>query len=172
MGEGYHNFHHEFPNDYRNGFKWYHYDPTKWFILCMKYVGLAYDLNTFDENEIHKGETNMKQKKLDEEKAKIKYGIDVNVLPIWTKNECKLNMRNAEENGKIFIVENGIIYDVTEFVASNKHPGGKSLIIQRKGKDVTQDFNGRINNHSNAARTLLWKKGHSSRLNNCVSVKF
>ena len=32
VGEGYHNFHHEFPSDYRNGVEWYQYDPTKWFI--------------------------------------------------------------------------------------------------------------------------------------------
>lgn len=32
FGEGYHNFHHEFPADYRNGIRWFHYDPTKWFI--------------------------------------------------------------------------------------------------------------------------------------------
>jgi stearoyl-CoA desaturase (delta-9 desaturase) len=31
-GEGYHNFHHRFPSDYRNGIMWYHWDPTKWFI--------------------------------------------------------------------------------------------------------------------------------------------
>ncbi|PVU88743.1 hypothetical protein BB561_005723 [Smittium simulii] len=30
LGEGYHNFHHEFPSDYRNGIRFYHYDPTKW----------------------------------------------------------------------------------------------------------------------------------------------
>lgn len=29
LGEGYHNYHHEFPQDYRNGIKWYHFDPTK-----------------------------------------------------------------------------------------------------------------------------------------------
>ena len=28
-GEGYHNFHHIFASDYRNGIRWYHYDPTK-----------------------------------------------------------------------------------------------------------------------------------------------
>ncbi|KAF8981857.1 hypothetical protein BDQ17DRAFT_1379305 [Cyathus striatus] len=27
MGEGYHNFHHQFPMDYRNAFHWYQYDP-------------------------------------------------------------------------------------------------------------------------------------------------
>jgi stearoyl-CoA desaturase (delta-9 desaturase) len=28
-GEGYHNFHHLFPNDYRNGVRWWQWDPTK-----------------------------------------------------------------------------------------------------------------------------------------------
>jgi stearoyl-CoA desaturase (delta-9 desaturase) len=31
-GEGYHNFHHRFPSDYRNGIAWYQWDPTKWLI--------------------------------------------------------------------------------------------------------------------------------------------
>jgi stearoyl-CoA desaturase (delta-9 desaturase) len=31
-GEGYHNFHHEFPKDYRNGYGLFDYDPSKWLI--------------------------------------------------------------------------------------------------------------------------------------------
>jgi hypothetical protein len=31
-GEGYHNFHHKFPSDFRNGMRWYQWDPTKWLI--------------------------------------------------------------------------------------------------------------------------------------------
>src|SRR5262249_11812558 len=30
LGEGYHNFHHRFQGDYRNGIRWWHFDPTKW----------------------------------------------------------------------------------------------------------------------------------------------
>jgi stearoyl-CoA desaturase (delta-9 desaturase) len=41
IGEGYHNFHHQFPMDYRNAIKWYQYDPTKWFIWGCKQIGLA-----------------------------------------------------------------------------------------------------------------------------------
>ena len=41
MGEGYHNFHHQFPMDYRNGYKWYQYDPTKWFLWMCEKIGLA-----------------------------------------------------------------------------------------------------------------------------------
>ena len=29
FGEGYHNFHHEFPTDYRNAIKWYQYDQLR-----------------------------------------------------------------------------------------------------------------------------------------------
>ena len=35
FGEGYHNFHHRFPFDYRNGVRWWHYDPAKWLIWTM-----------------------------------------------------------------------------------------------------------------------------------------
>ncbi len=45
-GEGYHNYHHYFPVDYRNGIKWYHFDPTKWLIKSMSLIGLAYDLKS------------------------------------------------------------------------------------------------------------------------------
>jgi stearoyl-CoA desaturase (delta-9 desaturase) len=41
IGEGYHNFHHQFPMDYRNAIKWYQYDPTKWFIWVCQELGLA-----------------------------------------------------------------------------------------------------------------------------------
>jgi stearoyl-CoA desaturase (delta-9 desaturase) len=41
IGEGYHNFHHQFPMDYRNAIRWYQYDPTKWFIWVCQQVGLA-----------------------------------------------------------------------------------------------------------------------------------
>jgi stearoyl-CoA desaturase (delta-9 desaturase) len=44
MGEGYHNFHHRFPSDYRNGIRWIDYDPTKWFVYALEAVGLASDL--------------------------------------------------------------------------------------------------------------------------------
>lgn len=44
FGEGYHNYHHKFPIDYRNGVRFYQYDPTKWLIRSLSFVGLASDL--------------------------------------------------------------------------------------------------------------------------------
>jgi stearoyl-CoA desaturase (delta-9 desaturase) len=46
LGEGYHSFHHRFPADYRNGIRWYQWDPAKWFIAGAKRVGLASNLLT------------------------------------------------------------------------------------------------------------------------------
>ncbi|MBL4915308.1 fatty acid desaturase [Shewanella schlegeliana] len=40
-GEGYHNYHHIFENDYRNGIHWWQYDPTKWLINTLAWMGLA-----------------------------------------------------------------------------------------------------------------------------------
>jgi len=44
FGEGYHNFHHSFPFDYRNGVKTWHFDPAKWAIYGLSTIGLARDL--------------------------------------------------------------------------------------------------------------------------------
>ncbi|WP_116366661.1 fatty acid desaturase [Parahaliea mediterranea] len=44
-GEGYHNYHHIFQNDYRNGIRWYQWDPTKWMIALCARLGLASNLS-------------------------------------------------------------------------------------------------------------------------------
>ena len=54
FGEGYHNFHHTFANDYRNGIRWYHFDPTKWLIWTMNKLGLASGLKRMDAYTIKK----------------------------------------------------------------------------------------------------------------------
>lgn len=54
FGEGYHNFHHTFANDYRNGIRWYHFDPTKWVIWTLNKLGLAHSLKKTDPVVIEK----------------------------------------------------------------------------------------------------------------------
>ena len=41
FGEGYHNYHHSFQADYRNGPRLYNWDPSKWLIWGMDKMGLA-----------------------------------------------------------------------------------------------------------------------------------
>lgn len=52
FGEGYHSFHHRFPADFRNGIRWYHWDPGKWLIRAMRAVGLARGLVTTPDPQI------------------------------------------------------------------------------------------------------------------------
>lgn len=54
FGEGYHNYHHTFANDYRNGVKWYHFEPTKWLIWSLSKIGLVHGLKRVDPETIKK----------------------------------------------------------------------------------------------------------------------
>jgi stearoyl-CoA desaturase (Delta-9 desaturase) len=66
FGEGYHSFHHKFPIDYRNGIKFYHFDPTKWLIRGLSYCGLTNNLKTVRKHRIIKQQVLMKEKLLQE----------------------------------------------------------------------------------------------------------
>ncbi|HJU05699.1 MAG TPA: fatty acid desaturase [Nitrospiraceae bacterium] len=41
FGEGYHNYHHMYQRDYRNGPRWYNFDPSKWLIFTLSLLGFA-----------------------------------------------------------------------------------------------------------------------------------
>lgn len=51
-GEGYHNFHHYFQTDYRNGVRWWQFDPTKWLISALSWVGLTRNLKRVPDFKI------------------------------------------------------------------------------------------------------------------------
>ena len=53
-GEGYHNYHHIFQTDYRNGIRWWHWDPTKWLIATCDKVGLASNLTRVSDFKIQR----------------------------------------------------------------------------------------------------------------------
>jgi len=62
FGEGYHNFHHTFQADYRNGVRWYHFDPGKWVIKSMSWVGLTRKLKKVSDETIAMARIQMKDK--------------------------------------------------------------------------------------------------------------
>jgi stearoyl-CoA desaturase (Delta-9 desaturase) len=63
-GEGYHNFHHFFEADYRNGVRWYQFDPTKWFIRFMSWLGQARNLKRISTDRIILAKMTMQKKRL------------------------------------------------------------------------------------------------------------
>lgn len=54
FGEGYHNYHHSFPFDYRNGVKVWQFDPAKWTIFLLSKVGLVRELRRAPEAAVLK----------------------------------------------------------------------------------------------------------------------
>jgi stearoyl-CoA desaturase (delta-9 desaturase) len=52
FGEGYHNYHHEFQHDYRNGVKPWQWDPSKWTIWTLSKIGLAEGLRRVPDSKI------------------------------------------------------------------------------------------------------------------------
>ncbi|CAH7674394.1 hypothetical protein BY996DRAFT_4576036 [Phakopsora pachyrhizi] len=151
FGEGYHNFHHQFPQDFRNAIRWYQYDPTKWLISVAYYLGLASELKVFPDNEVRKGQYSMKLKRLQNDFKDVKWPKSSNDLPILTWEEYVEEAN--KKDGRSLIVIGGFIHDVTDFI--DEHPGGRALIKTRLGKDATTAFHGGIYDHSNAAHNLL-----------------
>ena len=66
FGEGYHNYHHEFQHDYRNGVKAWQFDPTKWAIWTLSKLGLVSQLRRVPAERIVLSEIAEKQRQLDQ----------------------------------------------------------------------------------------------------------
>jgi stearoyl-CoA desaturase (delta-9 desaturase) len=64
-GEGYHNFHHIFQNDYRNGIKWWQWDPTKWLIALLSWARLATGLKRVPDLWIQRAQMAMQFKRME-----------------------------------------------------------------------------------------------------------
>ncbi len=65
FGEGYHNYHHEFQHDYRNGVKPWQFDPTKWIIWTLAKVGLADNLRRVPHEKILLSQLGEAQRRLE-----------------------------------------------------------------------------------------------------------
>ena len=111
FGEGYHNFHHTFQWDYRNGVKWFAFDPSKWIIKLLSFVGITYDLKETKEYMIWKNHINSIKDQLNESYNKstenckefyqnkidlLQKNID-NIFSSWGEMEKKYNnLKNTD----------------------------------------------------------------------------
>jgi stearoyl-CoA desaturase (Delta-9 desaturase) len=69
-GEGYHNFHHIFAHDYRNGVRWWQWDPTKWMIAALQVFGLTSRLKRTPRFQIQRACLAMQFRRAQERLAK------------------------------------------------------------------------------------------------------
>lgn len=69
FGEGYHNFHHLYGSDYRNGVRWWQWDPTKWLIGTLAALGLARNLKRIPDVLIQRARLTMQLQRLEQKLA-------------------------------------------------------------------------------------------------------
>ncbi|MFT6835298.1 MAG: stearoyl-CoA desaturase (delta-9 desaturase) [Francisellaceae bacterium] len=96
-GEGYHNFHHKFAGDYRNGIHWYDFDPSKWLISSLSKIGFTRDLKLTPKPLIEAAQAKVQlaaaQERLDnqgnlvewKEKVDLQYHQLIQSISAWTK---------------------------------------------------------------------------------------
>jgi len=94
-GEGYHNYHHTFASDYRNGVRWYHFDPTKWMVWALSKLGLARDLKRYDKQVIRqrliKEDRRLLLETLTREAHTTKVGLEEKVNQLAERMRAKLH---------------------------------------------------------------------------------
>lgn len=88
FGEGYHNFHHAFQHDYRNGLKPWQFDPTKWTIWLLNKVGLAKSLRRVPAERILLAEITEQQRCLAKE---------INACPIKLSEQIQSQLQTAQQ---------------------------------------------------------------------------
>lgn len=94
FGEGYHNFHHIFEYDYRNGVKWWQFDPTKWLIGGLSLIGWTKNLRRCPEERIEKAKVNMQLKLA---QARVSKLPDAEVILARVQNEYELLAQRMTE---------------------------------------------------------------------------
>lgn len=104
MGEGYHNYHHTFPVDYRNGVRAHQFDPTKWTLSAFSKIGLAKNLRRTPAAAILQARLRMDAQRLErcalphplrERLAALQLQLDAK-LAAWRASIAKLETARAE----------------------------------------------------------------------------
>jgi len=149
VGEGYHNYHHEFPCDYRNGPQWYDIDVTKWLIALWEKFGWTSHLNRTSSLVIEKCRLHQALKKSSHSLESKDQSQNTQNLPLLTWDQYV----EKTENGDALLAIAGVVHDVAEFMA--KHPGGEKLLRDAIGKDATTMFHGGLHSHSWSANNML-----------------
>ncbi|WHI48512.1 fatty acid desaturase [Microbulbifer sp. VAAF005] len=113
FGEGYHNYHHAFQIDYRNGIHWFHYDPTKWVIKALSLIGITRNLKVASPVKIQKAKLDLQFKKARKklESGSLPKGVEealksealqlTHTLEKWEQLQLKSNKtKNGEKPNK------------------------------------------------------------------------
>jgi len=92
FGEGYHNYHHTFQWDYRNGIKWFAFDPSKWIIKMLSFVDVTHDLKKAKDYLIWKNHLNTIRNQLNE-----RYNQSTEHCKEFYHNKIKQLQKNTDQ---------------------------------------------------------------------------
>jgi len=96
FGEGYHNFHHSFQHDYRNGVKRWQFDPTKWCIQLLQKLGLVSDLRRASPEKILLAELRELHRKTESQMARLEtIPPRARSCPRFQAGLCRVRARGA-----------------------------------------------------------------------------
>jgi stearoyl-CoA desaturase (delta-9 desaturase) len=95
FGEGYHNYHHEFQHDYRNGVKWWQFDPTKWAAWTLSKFGLTSDLRRVPNEKIMLAEIGEKNRLLESRLSACSQPVCEKAQALFAEAEQKLSAAAA-----------------------------------------------------------------------------
>ncbi|KAG2155535.1 hypothetical protein DEU56DRAFT_312904 [Suillus clintonianus] len=158
-GEGNHNFH-AFPHDYRSGPSRLDWDPSKWIIAALHFLGLVKSVRRARPEDIHEARFYMHQK--------TRCGItDSDSHNKWSEVEWNCEQAKAYITGRpgtCLLVIDGFFVDVSNYLG--EHPGGTKLFrdysrisMDDNGKERWRDsswaFGGGLNNHGRAAKRKM-----------------
>lgn len=171
LGEGMHNGHHSFPQNYANGVMWYDYDPSKWLIRTMEFLGLAKHIVRVPNAVLERSKAavahRVAERHMKEAEATIERLDSKTAAPVvWTWDQVMAKVR--DEGRKLMVVGDYVI-DIEkkihtgvgythgdELVDWTKvHPGGYRLLDAFIGKDATDAMTGGVYKHTEGAMNLL-----------------
>ena len=166
LGEGYHNFHHEFAQDYRNGIEWYQWDPTKWIIRLCAACGLAWNLVRVPNDVINKNKETMREIRLKAELEECESHLKQLERKVAVPNVMTWSDFQAQvAAGRKLMVIGSYVLDMEKKVKTGggythtthdvdwmtEHPGGEAFLKMYIGKDATEAVTGGIYKHREGA---------------------
>lgn len=126
-GEGFHNFHHLFANDYRNGIHWYDFDPSKWTIRTLAFFGFAKNLRVTPEIQILRARLQMNKKRLESRIA------DRSLLQSWSPRLDQIRLKAEHAYARMGELKRHYKLEYKTF-KEEKSAAGRAKIAQIKAE--------------------------------------
>lgn len=165
-GEASHNFHHAFPQDYRNGPNHLDWDPTKLFIWFFhKCTNQVPNLKRTEPSDILKAKSHVLHCQAERVNTTARASGSSD-LPKWERAEVYAQVQRLTDDKLstgsltrplVLVIDN---YAVDASTYAKSHPGGIALlrhhaVTSPQWTDSSEAFNGGLNNHGTAAKQKM-----------------